>query len=271
MGITYMEKISVTIGILTYNSGKTLARCLESVKDFRDILIADGGSTDDTLEIAKRYGARIITQSQEGKPITDFSLERNRLLDEAQEDWFFYVDSDETVSLELVQAMQKAIEAGEFKVFRVRYVVTSADFSVKYRTIVPYYQPRFFSTKIGARFTNKVHERIMWDKSKHPVGTIDAPWYVPLDVQLDFRIYREKVDHRLPLLVERWSPTLSGAIRKGIYEPLLTTFKHLIKIIYLHVRFPAKELVPLRYDFYRIYSQWVMAKCVWRTYLSQPR
>ena len=109
--------------------------------------------------------------------------------------------------------------------------MTSAEFTVKYRTIVPYYQPRFFSTKIGARFIKKVHEKIMWDKTKYPVGTIDAPWYVPLDIQLDFHIYKQKVDHRLPLLVEGWTPTLSGAIRKGIYEPLLTTLKHPIKIV----------------------------------------
>ena len=120
MDVTHMEKIPVTIGILTFNSVKTLARCLESVKDFKDILIADGGSTDDTLAIAGRYGARTITQSQVWKPIVDFSLERNRLLDGAREDWFFYIDSDETVSPELAQAMRKAVELEEFKVFRVR-------------------------------------------------------------------------------------------------------------------------------------------------------
>jgi glycosyltransferase involved in cell wall biosynthesis len=52
-----MEKIRCSVGILTYNSGKNLRRALESVKNFSNIIIADGGSTDDTLQIAAEYGA----------------------------------------------------------------------------------------------------------------------------------------------------------------------------------------------------------------------
>jgi hypothetical protein len=139
---------------------------------------------------------------------------------------------------------------------------------MKYRTAVPYYQPRFFSTKIGARFIKKVHEKIEWDRAKYPVGTIEAPWYVPLDIQLDFRVYQEKVDHRLPLMIASWNPTFLGLLRKGIYEPLKTAVKILAKATYLRIRFSSKELVPLRYEFYRIYSQWVIAKIVWKRYCT---
>ena len=57
-----MEKIACTVEILTWNSEKTLKACLESVKDFDDIIILDGNSTDKTLEIANNYRARIIKQ-----------------------------------------------------------------------------------------------------------------------------------------------------------------------------------------------------------------
>jgi glycosyltransferase involved in cell wall biosynthesis len=261
-----MEKIPVTVGILTYNSEKTLSRCLESLKYFRDIVIADGGSTDRTLEIAKKYNVRVIPQSQEGKPIEDFSLERNRLLDTAKEDWFFYLDSDEVVSPEFVDGVCFAVRAGRHKVYQVRYVLTSPDLSIRYHTAVPYYQPRFFSTKIGARFIKKVHEKIEWDKKMFPTGKIEGPWLVPLDTQLDFQVYKEKVDHRIPLIVAEWDPSFFGALRKGFYEPLKNALKILLKSLYLHMCYPSKELVPLRYEFYRIYSQWVIAKTVWKRY-----
>ncbi len=56
----YNRTPSVSIITPTYNSAKTLAACLESIKDqdYRgeiEIIIADGGSTDSTLEIVKKY------------------------------------------------------------------------------------------------------------------------------------------------------------------------------------------------------------------------
>ena len=48
--------------MLTYNSEKTLRRALESVKDFDDIILCDGDSTDQTHAIAAEYGARVVRQ-----------------------------------------------------------------------------------------------------------------------------------------------------------------------------------------------------------------
>ncbi len=57
---------SISICIATYNSGKTLDECLKLVRrqnypqEKIEIVLGDGGSTDDTLKIAKKYGAKII-------------------------------------------------------------------------------------------------------------------------------------------------------------------------------------------------------------------
>ncbi|WP_423792391.1 glycosyltransferase family 2 protein [Methanocaldococcus indicus] len=61
-----MECPSITVVIPTYNSEKTLEMCLESIvnqdypKDKIEIIIADGGSVDRTLEIARRYTDKIF-------------------------------------------------------------------------------------------------------------------------------------------------------------------------------------------------------------------
>lgn len=62
------EKIWPTISVVTatFNSGKTLDRCLAAVRnqdypqDKIEIILGDGGSTDNTLKIAEKYGARVI-------------------------------------------------------------------------------------------------------------------------------------------------------------------------------------------------------------------
>ncbi|MBU6323773.1 glycosyltransferase, partial [Patescibacteria group bacterium] len=96
------DKIPCSVEIVTRNSGATLRRALESVKDFAEVLVVDGGSTDDTLAIAHEYGAKIILQDPafldgEGR-IADFSGVRNQGLAAAREPWFFFLDSDEEAS-----------------------------------------------------------------------------------------------------------------------------------------------------------------------------
>lgn len=56
----------ISVVIATYNSGRTLKRCLTSLanqsypQNKLELIIADGGSTDATLKIAHQFGARII-------------------------------------------------------------------------------------------------------------------------------------------------------------------------------------------------------------------
>ncbi|MFZ5845215.1 MAG: glycosyltransferase [Patescibacteria group bacterium] len=59
--------MSISIVIATYNSSRTIKRCLQSIsaqiypQNKIEIIVADGGSTDDTLEIARQFGAKIIS------------------------------------------------------------------------------------------------------------------------------------------------------------------------------------------------------------------
>ena len=60
------DSIKVSIIIPTKNNGNIIARCLDSIRELDypedkiEIVIVDGHSTDNTVEIAKRYGYRIV-------------------------------------------------------------------------------------------------------------------------------------------------------------------------------------------------------------------
>lgn len=265
------KKIPCSVGILTHNSAATLPRALKSLEGFSEIIIADGGSTDDTLAIGREYGCKIISQSNPGSPIENFSLERNRILDAASNEWFFYLDSDEVITPELKERMRSITTNPNppHLLCRVRYYVVSPNLSIRYRTIKPSYQIRFFNTRSGARFRKRMHEKILFDKEKYPVGTLEEAWLVPLDVQLDFSVYRKKVEYRLGIITDNWnSRNPLRLLWEGLFAPFIAIFKIFLRGVYMNIRYPSREVVPLRYEFYRMYSQVFMMKRMWKRYFK---
>jgi peptidoglycan/xylan/chitin deacetylase (PgdA/CDA1 family)/SAM-dependent methyltransferase len=269
------KKIPCSVGILTYNSAATLERCLKSLNGFDEIIVADGGSSDATIEIAEKYGCRIIKQSNPGHSINDFSLERNRLINASSNDWFFYIDSDEYISQELKDEMQIVCsENKEPYIYRVPWKIVNAGLSITYRSFKTYYQHRFFNKKSGALFDpdRKIHERIIFDKNINKIGTLNGCWYVPLDSQLVFSEYKRRVDYRIRVMVKQRPPkNLLQFLRRIIYDTIKNLTKQAIKFLFLRFRYPSSELVPAYYEFYKLYSQGVSIKENTLSYFSSLR
>ena len=90
-----MGKISVVIN--TCNNEKIIRECLESVKNFDEIVICDMYSEDKTLEIAKEYNCKIVMHEKTGwvEPARNFAISH------ATNEWVLVVDSDEIITEEL--------------------------------------------------------------------------------------------------------------------------------------------------------------------------
>ncbi|BAY33281.1 group 1 glycosyl transferase [Nostoc carneum NIES-2107] len=94
---------SLTVCMMVQNSEKTLAIALESLANIYDeLIIVDGGSNDCTYEIAKKYGAKIIHSTWTG----NHSYQRNVYLKYINTDWVFVIDSDEFVTIKVVEFLQ---------------------------------------------------------------------------------------------------------------------------------------------------------------------
>ena len=97
---------SISIIIPTLNSGKILETCLKAIavqiypKSKVEIIIADNNSSDNTLEIAKKYHAKVITVS--GKPPL-VCEQRNLGAKKAKGDWLLFLDHDMELSKGLLQ------------------------------------------------------------------------------------------------------------------------------------------------------------------------
>jgi len=84
-------KISATI--ITFNEQKNIARAIESLRCFDEVVVVDSGSVDRTVEIAERLGARVIEHPWEG-----FAKQKNFAAEQARYDWIFSIDADESLS-----------------------------------------------------------------------------------------------------------------------------------------------------------------------------
>lgn len=103
-----ISKCTLSVVLATHNEEKSLRDCLESVKDFADeIIIVDGNSTDKTQEIAKYFGAKIITTTNK----KNFHINKQVAIDAASKEWILQLDADERLTKELKIEIEKVINS----------------------------------------------------------------------------------------------------------------------------------------------------------------
>lgn len=101
-----MKNPKISVAVAALNEEKNIGVCLGSVKGLADeIVVADEGSTDKTIEIAKKYGAKIISTKHE--PI--FHITKQKAIDVCTGDWILQLDADEHVTPELKKEMEDVI------------------------------------------------------------------------------------------------------------------------------------------------------------------
>ncbi len=218
-----MNKISCSVEILTFNNSSTLRRCLESVKDFDEIIIIDGGSTDDTIDIAKEYGCVVIEQGKKFQnkdgSVKNFGGIRNQGLFKSAHDWFLFVDSDEYLSNDVISEIEYIIGKNKKPcVYWVprKYVLGNdvIDCSISY----PSKQPRFFNKQAIDGFIKEVHERI---SIKEGYEYKDLKNYMMVPLLTNIADMRKKSNNYIKLELKR---------KEDI------TFLVWIKILFIHIK-----------------------------------
>lgn len=100
------QRCSVTI--LTYNEESNLADCLAGLEWADEIVVVDSGSTDGTLEIARRAAAAVFVN-----PWPGFTEQKNFAAGKASHPWILNLDADERVTPELREAVLRVLEQPE--------------------------------------------------------------------------------------------------------------------------------------------------------------
>jgi glycosyltransferase involved in cell wall biosynthesis len=107
--------------VITLNSAATLKRCLESLSFADEVIVLDGGSTDQTKVIACECGAKF----SENSDWQGFGVQKNRALDLASHEWILLLDSDEWLEASAVQEIRDVVvSGGKINLKEIRHVAT---------------------------------------------------------------------------------------------------------------------------------------------------
>ena len=98
--------MKLTACLIVKNEAEMLERTLPGLSRSADeIILVDTGSTDNTVEVAKKYGAQVHHFAW----IKDFAAARNESLRHAGGDWIIWIDADEYLDEENLQLIKQQI------------------------------------------------------------------------------------------------------------------------------------------------------------------
>lgn len=137
-------KKGISLVINTKNEEKNIADCISSTKDLvNEIVVVDMKSTDNTVLIAKKLGARVYSIKDYG--IVDPA--RNEAIKRASFEWVLLLDADERIRNSLKRKLLKISKNNKYTVVRIPRKNIIFDKWIRHTFWWPDYQERFF--KIG--------------------------------------------------------------------------------------------------------------------------
>lgn len=148
-----MEKLPITVVVLTKNEEQMIVNCIETVQWCQEIVVIDSQSTDSTAALAKRAGAIVYTTDKDS-----FAERRNYGLTKVRTPWVFYLDADERVTPDLMMEIKSAIRDGSINALRLHRHNYHYGKMMNYGGWEKDQLVRIFRTEALTTWSGKVHE-----------------------------------------------------------------------------------------------------------------
>lgn len=289
--------MKLSLCIATYNEEKNIHYALDSSYDLADeVIVVDGGSTDDTVKIAKSYGKKVRIINSDNPSM--FHKNKQKAIEAARGEWILQLDADEELSDELKEEIKKVVDIGSSfyptilgnqreagKIASVQSGPANSRYSSENREIVAYRIPRrnWFLTKFlmkggqypdytirlyrngVAKFPCKdVHENV---EINGEVGYLKRPLNHYADP--DFSRYLMRWDRYTTLEVQRPKFKVKNENKNSFlmfleyffWKPMMTFFSMFIRHKGFMDRFPGFVFALFSsIRFWVIYIKWVMRR-----------
>ena len=172
--------VDVSVVIIAKNEADNIEGALESVRWVEDVVVVDSGSSDKTIEIAKRYTDRVTTRTWEG-----YGAQKNYATGLAAHDWVLSLDADERVSPALADEIQGLMQsAPPMQGYRMPRTTRYLGRWIRSTDWYPDCQLRLYDRRVALWNDRCVHESVRIDGQ---VGTLRSELY--------HYSYREVAEH----------------------------------------------------------------------------
>lgn len=213
-----MNSPTLSVILITRDEAERLHATLEAIAWADEIVVVDAGSTDGTVEIARRFTDKVV--------VTDdwpgFGPQKNRALDLASGEWVLSIDADERVTPELAAEIRATLASPRFAVYAIPRLSSFLGRPLRHGGWWPDHVARLFR-RGEARFSEDVvHERLVFTA---PLGYLRQPLRHESIRDLDQMI--EKMNRYTRAGAERLEragkrSSLKGAIGHGLWAFIRT-------------------------------------------------
>lgn len=100
--------------VTTLDNAATLEACLQGLRFCDEIVLLDSGSSDGTLAIAEKYGARVYVE-----PFKGYGPQKQSAIDKATHDWVLLLDADESLAEDARALIERELQAPRAQGYRL--------------------------------------------------------------------------------------------------------------------------------------------------------
>lgn len=186
---------TISLCMIAKNEQQNIERCIKSAKPYVDqIVVVDTGSTDFTVEIAKKLGAEVYHHLWQD----DFALARNKSLEKATGDWILFLDCDEELDQTTAPELRKIIQEEKYSGYWVKIINM-----FNHQPGTSFQGFRLFRNHPLHRFECPIHEQILpaviRNSSQEAIGHSNITIYHH-GYENDDAVYQSKIQRNLKIL-----------------------------------------------------------------------
>lgn len=216
---------SISIIIIVKNGEEFIERALKSSIWADEIIVLDSGSTDNTLEIAKKYTNNIhISNVWPG-----FGKQRQDAQKLSKSDWIFMLDADEEISVGLQKSIKEVISKKP-KIYQVNRLSKAFGCEVKHSGWYPDWINRLYPNNLTTYNDALVHETLIIPENYKPKkiqGTLHHETYT------NMKDYYQKMS----MYIDAWSTQNIEKKSGGLLKGILRGYWAFIKMFFLKLGF----------------------------------
>ncbi|HME10315.1 MAG TPA: glycosyltransferase family 2 protein [Bryobacteraceae bacterium] len=159
--------MKISAAIIAQNEERNISRVIESLRCCDEILVVDSGSSDRTVEIASKLGARVVESPWRG-----YAGQKNFAAEQCENDWILSLDADESLSEALeAEIWQIKKNGAEYDAYTMPRLAQYLGSWILHSGWHPDRKVRLFDRRKAHWVGKYVHESVVVDG---PIGRLES-------------------------------------------------------------------------------------------------